>query len=767
MIKLKKINIKQFGAIKNFKLDLGTHGATIIYGKNETGKTMILDAILDALFSANRLNEYFVGLNRYSTQSTSGKATSAGVLPAVSHKNIFEGEIELNIDNSVVKFPQNEPLDQIISIPPLFAQNMFVVRDGELKFNRNDEWWSLVKNKLLGFSGDYLKVIDKIRDFAGLEKSGDWMDSETRPIKSQHEKLNKKLEDLKIAKENVKELTKLSEQYKDINDKLQVCKTKLKDLQSAKKKHCYLKSKVLINKYRENSAKSVKYAEYNISNMKLLRNAEIEIQRAKQYITLSTKHRDSFLTNRVTNVKAVEVHQKEVENWENLEEEFINPLEVKLANYKQQKARLQRGSTSNTMMPIWIGLCAVSLIATIFISLKITPVFFTISGILFITLCFCIKLYFSSKGTLSQLESYERTIKESFKRIDTENRDVDYINNWVFENRNQHLNTKKRIRAVKESELPDSDIITKELTSSITALENKLQKLESYTKALTSNTDCLSWEDLQEKCKEKEALDLSLKMLPTQINQVLETKWEQEWEERLTELEDFKDVNINWDENFARQQEEQITSLTEQVKALSDKMVETKINAAQLGCRTLEEVWLKEDEVKKELDQLELDKEAALLATEVLEKVSYEQDNIVNNIITDGADSASDLFATMTANRYKKVFLDKDKIYITTTSGKTLNADHLSSGALAQLYFGLRINFAEKLLKNAPGFFLLDEAFLTCDSARKDEMIHLLKQLTDRGWQFIYFTNDENIVKSFNDCFENKLNIHILAKPVV
>ena len=762
MVKINKINIKAFGNIQNLNLDLDHSGPTIIYGKNESGKTTLIDAILYALFSTSKQKYVFNKINRDYTPTNKIYKLSDDAKKE-NNQNIFNGNIELKIDNKSVNFPQTKSLDEIISIPPQFASNIFVVREGDLKFSDTANWWNLLKTRLAGFSGDYLRITKRINEVVNTELKMNFVDTNELPVKSWKEKLEKKLNDIKEVKKSVKGLAELELTHKVTNEKLEKCKKNINDLKIAKKKHIYQKSKILVDKQKKTQNKIIEYEKYNIANLKIWHNTEIEILKAKEILNLSKKHRDSYTSFIDNNFIEIENAEKEVDEWAKIEKEFIPALESKLAEHKRKKARLQRGSSAKSMLPIWITISFLSLAFSIYISINVNPVFYTISGIIFIAICYNAKVWFSSKSTQTNLRLLERLIKENFKHIYNKDESVENISAWLFEKRNTNQEQIKRARNIKNKKLPDQEKIAKELTLSINTLDNKLKKLENFTGALKKETGCSTWEVLQKKCNEKETLDINIKMLTEQINQLLDTKFEIEWEDKLKEQESNEEVKVEWDRNLNKRQNEQYESLIGELKELDDKIVTLKIDAGELGCKNLQEVWLKEDEIKKEISKYKTETQAALIATEIIEAVSKDQDKLINKIIEEGHTSASKLFSTITDHRYKKVYLEKNNIYVKSFDDKIFHSDFLSTGTLAQLYFSIRINFAENLMGKRPAFLIMDDPFLACDSTREASMVKTLKNISDNGWQFIYFTVDEDIVNTFIDCFKNKVKIHNMS----
>lgn len=70
--------------------------------------------------------------------------------------------------------------------------------------------------------------------------------------------------------------------------------------------------------------------------------------------------------------------------------------------------------------------------------------------------------------------------------------------------------------------------------------------------------------------------------------------------------------------------------------------------------------------------------------------------------------------------------------------GRTFSPAVLSHGMQDQLYFATRVSLAQQLLGTDPGFFLLDDPFLTADPERLRRGFDTLQELADVGWQILY-----------------------------
>ena len=74
-------------------------------------------------------------------------------------------------------------------------------------------------------------------------------------------------------------------------------------------------------------------------------------------------------------------------------------------------------------------------------------------------------------------------------------------------------------------------------------------------------------------------------------------------------------------------------------------------------------------------------------------------------------------------------------------------ASELSRSEWTQLYTAIRIALGEKLLKGERGFFIVEDPFIHADPERLLKEFDMLKNLSERGWQTIYFTAKDEIKK--------------------
>ena len=75
----------------------------------------------------------------------------------------------------------------------------------------------------------------------------------------------------------------------------------------------------------------------------------------------------------------------------------------------------------------------------------------------------------------------------------------------------------------------------------------------------------------------------------------------------------------------------------------------------------------------------------------------------------------------------------------------------LSTGAREQVLLALRIGFAAKIMGTETAFLILDDAFQHSDWIRREYSIDSIITLAKNGWQIIYLSMDDHIRELFND----------------
>lgn len=99
---------------------------------------------------------------------------------------------------------------------------------------------------------------------------------------------------------------------------------------------------------------------------------------------------------------------------------------------------------------------------------------------------------------------------------------------------------------------------------------------------------------------------------------------------------------------------------------------------------------------------------------------------------------------------YTGLKLDSDGyLNLSTSEGEEYTLSQLSTGASEQVYIALRTGFAE-LTMGETAFLIFDDAFQHSDWERRKNLVNRVIGLVNSGWQIFYFTMDDHLKKLFD-----------------
>ncbi|GAB3685009.1 hypothetical protein GCM10028857_14790 [Salinarchaeum chitinilyticum] len=139
--------------------------------------------------------------------------------------------------------------------------------------------------------------------------------------------------------------------------------------------------------------------------------------------------------------------------------------------------------------------------------------------------------------------------------------------------------------------------------------------------------------------------------------------------------------------------------------------------------------------------EIERDADVSRVAVAALEDVRADEEAKLAALFGDES-TAARTFASITDGRYEGVRYDPsdETLVVDAADGTTLTPRDLSRGTTDQLYLAARIGLADRLLPGEPGFLLLDDPLLPADPDRLAAGFDALRSLADAGWQIVYWT---------------------------
>src|SRR6056297_894931 len=314
-MKINELNIIKYGplsgiALKDFK------NFNLVYGRNEQGKTLLLEAMVKFLIKQKSKRNKVEGLDRVEENP--------------------EGYLYIENENKKIKYPENGSFLDANSLSIEDFYNIFLIRDSDLNL-KEDKYFVDFTNKLIGLKTEKInKIKNKIQDIGNMTDSYNQISST---------KDNNKLGDkLNLAEEMIDKINKTIENLKRQNydkltrDKIE-CKTKLEKLKDkkelldkAKKREEYETGINRIKELKEYNKKLTKFKDINQNDLDKLKGLKRDINRLEVDIEDKKKKildRKKNLYDKLReNIKEKKVSEDELNNLSkeknNIEKEFDN-----------------------------------------------------------------------------------------------------------------------------------------------------------------------------------------------------------------------------------------------------------------------------------------------------------------------------------------------------------------------------------------------------------------------------------------------------------
>ena len=187
--------------------------------------------------------------------------------------------------------------------------------------------------------------------------------------------------------------------------------------------------------------------------------------------------------------------------------------------------------------------------------------------------------------------------------------------------------------------------------------------------------------------------------------------------------------------------EKELKILEQDISLLEENIAKTRIEFINIEMKKKEK-----DGIQNEIDTLKA-KQGALekkldIDSIVLDRMKeiymHQKDLFLPRLES----RAGNLMGKITNGKYNIIVIDRENLDVSVNSaGDLIAMDSLSQGTRDQLCFSLRISLSE-LLGGGNLPLLFDESFSTSDTRRVQEIMNVLKELSDKR-QVIFFTHNE------------------------
>lgn len=678
-MKIKEINIPAYGPITDLLIMPGDFEC--IFGLNETGKTALVEVMTHSLF----------------------KRTAA----TLRYGKPKEATVTVAEDDKLYKLPAKK-LD--IALPPLdIAGLLYVQASDSVIFDENtgEKFWDRLKTMFtsIGKGITFARLDAKIFEAVKIQpKKLDWEKEKKQYIDQQKQRL----QDLGECIKEIGVIEKEQKQYQILKKKQHELNSQIEDIEKYKryKVFCelsklyesYLADKVHLNDYERYKDEYFSTWQELSAKEKAGRHDEVQLSEVKKEIIelekdmMELKRKEDFIAAEGLKECITRVQEKEKLP------SFLYPLLI-------------------------VAVSSILFILSFFTMIPRVPSF-----IIFI-LSLCIFAFFVyRRNTIKKaITTKDKWLKKA-KRLYP-----DIIN---LKQLAERIEATERLKIEKNTLMTEKKKIEKRL-----ARKQNLTAITRGISELRDKTGLAEIDDLKIKLNEKKKIEQSINEKFGKIYGILSEKDDRKWEQMITKMKTKKPAQEP-DISSEKEIGDELQKVTSALNALEQK-IEVFNRTLQTSFNIMDhrDAFITFNKIHKELEAYDIEKKAAVTARKILQEMSSELDEYIQNILK-GSDSLTEYFKDITG-KYVEVRIQHKNFAVVNKDGEVLHINELSSGTQDQLLLCFRIAALKKLY---PGgcFLLLDDAFIFADWQRRNKLVGLLKKFTEDGNQVIYLTSDDH-----------------------
>lgn len=757
-MKIKQIRVNRYGPLSNFLLEDPTP-LTLIHGRNESGKTLLLDAVLRIALSGVRERNLFTGLDR------------------VEHDP--DGYLEILHHGEVLRLPADGTLPELLDLHAEDLRNVLVVRASDLQVPEGSEadYYASLTDRLMGIHREaLLSIREELQEIGQLTNptstailSNTQEDQKLRDRTAEAAHLLEQIDELLAggAGEDPGEIERALVDKEEIRREAE---GRLSQLRAARQREEYRTSREDLGALEAVRRELEALPGVTREQVDAWRDRARELQQAEE------EHREQQ-----EHLAGLQVELEEIREAYQEDERRLKALQHKAGAVEELKAladaqarRRKRRRSLEGFRPylIWglVGLAVLfggALIGSIFrpdqaLLEVLTVVLGGLSGLALIGL---LTVLYQSGRTAGGWEALQLQaaahgyqaedfpdLLRSLERVQIE---LEEIRQAADRTRSVRDKTEARIeeRENRLEELEEQRMRAGEAVRELKAATG-LEDLDEARRVLSRRGE-LAEQRQQLLTRLEERYDRSDLPLEERIAA---------WEEAAADLAEFQDAvpGLPADPEQEQQLAGQIEKLTGEIQDLEEELLDFRKAAGRLAAEanrvlkppealpgeTIEDLRVLQGRLKGFLEQVEMRKETALTAIRLFERIERAEEEKVRDLFGE-SDLASRFFREITAGAYQEVAYDPGagELRVIRPSGETLRADQLSTGTFDQLYFATRLALAHRLFGDEPGFLLLDDPFLASDRIRLANQLEMLAGLSRQGWQILYFSVKDEVAQ--------------------
>ncbi len=722
-MRILRVHVPSYGPLRGLDLE-PAEGLTVVWGRNEAGKTTLFDVFVSQLFrwerrTGTRLETILPGLDRF------GSAAEAG------------GTVEVLLEGEVLSFPGSTSLLHRLELDHASLAGLFCVRSGELELPgaARGEFWPELKKLLSGLPRGVDTLREAVHREARLTPGGEPSDRGDPGPRTRYRELQERIGRLETLETRLDRAARFEADVARVTARLEA-------MERARVAR-------IAALFEERQALAAELSEL----------PELPPGALPEWRSLQSE-RQGELSRRLEKARAAVdetaadaarrgEHRRELEREAKalaarLEAADEAGLERRASELAAEPPRAERAPSP---LSSWIYKAAFGLVLALLALALLLPGHF-LTPIAFPVLIALVALaipvlYWRQRrrrGQEARRERAERTrkLREDAAEAGLEVEDVSALG--------ERLRRLEVEAARKESERDAAVAAAEEARDRERRAREELRTAEARERTIRERTAELAAMLGFERLEEAEARAGAREERASRLRDVersLEALAGPDPERWDVAAPGDAEALPAWDPEEKARLERSAAALRDQYRELRDAFV-------QAGLSTPEDVLTELRSARAAAARLELDWEAGRLAGELFATM----DEVLERRLTGALDSRGPLSPGALLHgitgRYRGVERDEEGgLVLLDEEGRRFPIERVSRGTRDQVLLALRAGLARSALRASgleePGFLVLDDAFLTADWTRRERLVDAASELAGQGWQVIYLTCDDHL----------------------
>lgn len=753
------------------KIEMGDFN--LLFGKNEDGKTLTIDALVRFLLGKNVKD--FEKINRVDENP--------------------EGYAVLEEDGgNEIKLPEKGYLTDFADLTPSECRNIFIIRDSDLSVTSESDFYTSITDRLIGLKTNELsKIVDNLLDLGKLTPGFTIRDIKGEKLKTNIEKAKKLIKYIEqiLGKMEEEGFENLENDYVHHLECINKIRSQIDSLEDARKREKYEKGKesLIAMRNAQDSYENLKI--YDETKEQEWRDSERDIGLFQGNLTVLNDELSALKVDFVSLGKELNEKEIEFQILRDKKKQIDDEIKPNLKNLqdKQEEVVFQEekdGFITKTVIVslIFLGISLFGIIIDRSISL------FYISGGISLISTFISGYYkFQIIQSRARLEAMFERIKLNASKF---NLIIESIEDLIINIQNfddsynrsnaelQEITRKNNTKSEKINEIINTKI--PEMKSRIENENNKIIKIKMDFGEETLLDFSGKIKQKRENWKIISEQNAILKNIFGEKNKILEENI-LFWEKEIKSLEKYSDkaADIKYNEELASELNVRKQEYKDKIGVIKDKisLFESNMNYVEreginilknepLFCKTSSNLSNIKMKLEGFIEFYEINRENILNILDIFTEIEGEEKEKVSGLF--GVDSPiSKYFHEITDGLYEEVLYNQEegKIEVRRRDDVILQAEKLSGGAYDQLYLSIRLALGENLLKGKKGFFIMDDPFVKADSDRLKRLIKMLERISNWGWQIIYFSAKDEIKDILKENIDNGEVNYVVIKGIM